>query len=160
MYMNQREYEQLTDILKDSAWNVRSRLMSFMADAVVSETPKGQRSTNQNNALHLYFKQVADALNDAGLDIRAVLKDTVDIPWSADTVKEHLWRPVQKLAVQKESTRDLTKPEVTYVWEIFNRAIAKHGVHVPFPTDDFSVRFQAMENVKSEDYPEYVKPTI
>jgi hypothetical protein len=68
-----------------------------------------QRTIQQNRALHKYFEQVAEKLNSMGLDMRVVLKPSVDIPWSKDTVKEFLWKPIQRLQLSKSRTRDLAK---------------------------------------------------
>lgn len=51
------------------------------------------RTDKQNRALHLYFQWVADSLNDAGLDLRAVLKPEVEIPWEARLSRGRGWRP-------------------------------------------------------------------
>ncbi len=98
--------------------------------------PKLPRTKKQNDSLHLYFQQVADTLNDAGLDMRKVLKPTVEIPWSKDAVKEHMWQPIQKFLLGKESTTELLRYEdITKVYEVMNRHLAhpKIGIHVPFP---------------------------
>lgn len=93
------------------------------------------RTIPQNNALHLYFQMVADALNDAGYDVRHVVKPDIDIPWTKELVKNHLWRPVQKLAFEKESTTELLKQkEIDKIWEILNRYLSKYGVHIQFPS--------------------------
>ena len=95
---------------------------------------KGTRTTKQNSALHLFLRKLADALNDAGLDMKAVLKPEVEIPWSGDTAKENLWKPVQMAMLGKESTKDLDTVEVSQVYDTLNRHIAsKFGVSVPFP---------------------------
>ncbi len=96
--------------------------------------PVKDRTLQQNKALHLYFRLVAEALNEAGLDIRAVLKPEVEIPWSPGAVKEFLWRPVQKILLQKESTRSLTTSDIDKVYDVVNAHLAKHGIHEPFPS--------------------------
>ena len=93
-----------------------------------------KRTLQQNKSLHLYFEFVAQTLNDAGLDMRAVLKPNVEIPWNKDTVKEHLWRPIQKLQLQKKSTTELEKRDIDKVYETMNRHLGYHGVHIPFPS--------------------------
>ena len=96
---------------------------------------KRERTLTQNRAMHLWFTMVADALNDAGLDMRTVLKPEIEIPWTESTVKNHLWRPVQKAMLDKESTADLTTKELTEVEQVLSRHLAeKHGIHVPFPS--------------------------
>lgn len=97
-----------------------------------------QRTLQQNKALHKYFELLADALNDAGLDMKKVI--TVDVPWNADTVKQWLWKPVQKAQLLKESTTELTTAEVDKVYETVNRLMAeKFDLHVPFPSDEISM---------------------
>jgi len=93
---------------------------------------KKQRTLTQNKALHLYFRLVAETLNEAGLDMRAVLKPDVDIPWSPETVKEYMWRPIQKIQLQKDSTTELTTKEIDIIFDTMNRHLANHGVHEPF----------------------------
>lgn len=93
-----------------------------------------QRTIQQNRALHLYFQLVADTLNDAGLDMRAVLKPEVEIPWSKTSVKEYLWRPVQKIQLGKRSTTELTTKDIDKIFDTINRHLANHGVHQPFPS--------------------------
>ena len=96
---------------------------------------KKQRSARQNRALHLYFQFVADTLNLAGLDMRKTLKPEVSIDWNAKTVKEYLWRPVQKAQLHKESTTELSTDEITKVWETINRFLGEHhGVTTEFPS--------------------------
>lgn len=108
----------------------------------------------QRRALHLYFDWVAKSFNDAGLDMKAVLKPEVEIPWNKDSVKEHLWRPIQKLQLQKDSTNDLEGNELTEVFETFNRHLAKHGVELSFPSaEKRSEFFEAMEMAENLDYP-------
>jgi len=94
-----------------------------------------QRTIQQNKALHLYFSLLADAFNEAGLDMKAVLKPSVDIPWSKDSVKEFIWKPIQELQVGKKSTTQLNTKEIDKIWETINRHIAeKFGITEPFPS--------------------------
>jgi hypothetical protein len=96
-----------------------------------------QRTIKQNNSLHLYFELLAGALNEAGLDMRAVMKPSVDIPWTAENVKNHLWRPIQKVVLNKESTTELSTDEISKVYDVLNRHLGeKFGVHEDFPSID------------------------
>lgn len=92
------------------------------------------RTDKQNAAMHLWFTQIAEALNEAGLDMRAVLKPSIEIDWTPVLVKEYLWRPVQKLVVQKQSTTELNKQtEINLIYETINRFLAQKGIHIDFP---------------------------
>jgi hypothetical protein len=95
-----------------------------------------QRTSKQNRSLHLYLKELSKALNDAGYDMKKTLKPEVDIPWDDDGVmaKEHLWRPIQKIMLDKESTVEAERQEYSQVYEVLNRHLsAKFGISVPWP---------------------------
>lgn len=100
----------------------------------MTEKLKKQRTSLQNRALHLYFQTLADTLNDCGMDMKKVLKPEIDIPWSKETIKKYLWKPIQKAQLEKESTTELTTQEIDLVFNTLNRHIAKFGIHEPFPS--------------------------
>ena len=95
------------------------------------------RTLTQNRALHKFCQMLADKLNEAGLDQKKVLKPEVEIPWTQEAVKEHLWRPIQKAVTGLDST---TKPEASQysdIYEVLNRHLTtKLGVHVPWPNKE------------------------
>lgn len=96
-----------------------------------------KRTADQNSAMHLWFQLVADELNAAGYSRQHVLSKTVDLDWDMSSVKEDLWRSVQKPLLGKNSTTELKKTEdITRVFEHLNRFLGeKLGIHVPFPFD-------------------------
>lgn len=96
-----------------------------------------QRTHNQNNALHLYCKLLADGLNAGGFTVQTVLKENMDIDWNTKLVKELLWRPTQQVILGKDSTTELEKiQEIDVVFEHINRFVGERfGLHVPFPND-------------------------
>jgi len=100
-------------------------------------TESQTRSGQQNKAIHVYCELLAIAFNDAGLDMKEVLKPEIDIPWEMKTVKEFIWKPIQKAQLQKQSTTQLDTAEVSKVYETINRHISeKFGVTVEFPSND------------------------
>lgn len=93
-----------------------------------------QRTGKQNNSLNLYCRLLAKTLNDAGLDMKKVLKPDADIPWTQETAKEFLWRPIQVAQLNIKSTRDLNTKQVSEVYDTLNRHLGnKLGVSVEFP---------------------------
>ena len=113
--------------------------------------PKGTRTNKQNGALHLFLRKLSNALNDAGFDMKRVLKEEVDIPWSDKSAKEFLWHPVQKAMFKKESSADLDTDEVSKVYETINRHLAnKFGVSVPFP-EIYSLIYEQLEDNKNKE---------
>lgn len=104
-----------------------------------------QRTNLQNASLHKYLQLLADALNDAGYDMKKTLKADVDIPWTQNSAKEFLWRPIQLALTNKESTTKPETKEYTYIYEVLARHMAeKFGVVVAWPCKE------NMEGNKSE----------
>ena len=96
-----------------------------------------KRTLSQNNSLHLWLRQLSEALNDAGLDMKKTLKPTTDIPWTEENAKEHLFKPLMEAMYNKDSTRELTTKELTKVAEVLTRHLAeKFDITTPFPSLD------------------------
>lgn len=95
-----------------------------------------RRTDKQNNALHLYFSQLSYALNQDGFDVRAVISEAVDIPWTPYMVKELLWRATQKFMFGKVSTTQLNKlDEIEKIYDVVNKTVGgRTGIYVPFPS--------------------------
>lgn len=93
-----------------------------------------KRTDAQNRALHKYCEDVANALNEAGIDFTVFFKPGYEVPWSKYIVKDNVWRPVQEAMFGVESTKDMDKGDVDKIYEVINRKLANYGVFVPFPT--------------------------
>ena len=112
----------LTPLNEDMAYEIKSK-------------PVDKRTLAQNRALHLYCKQVSEALNNAGYDMKTVIK--ADVSWNMLQVKELIWKPIQKAVINKESTTALKKDEIDSVYHTINRLLGeKFKIHVPFPSVD------------------------
>jgi hypothetical protein len=107
--------------------------------------------------------QKSEQLNDSGLDMRVVLKPTYSIPWTKENFHDHIWIPIQRALYKTDSMRDLTKEQVSKIFEVIERELGeKHGLdHVPFPNNEESGRL-LLEALKIRpDYPtNYEEPTI
>jgi hypothetical protein len=90
----------------------------------------------QRKALELYFQKLADALNEAGLDMRKTLRQDIQIPWTQKNIKEFLWRPVQKSILDIESTTQLKKSkDIDQIYDVLNKHLGeKFGLTVAFPS--------------------------
>lgn len=101
---------------------------------------KKKRTEAQNNAMHLYFEQLAQALNNEGYDIRLVLQviaeKGVDMLWSKELVKEILWRSIQKKYTGKKSTTELDSiKEITDIHMMLDKFTADNFyITIPFPS--------------------------
>jgi hypothetical protein len=113
----------------------------------IKRTPK-TRTMTQNRALHVFCSLLAEALNSAGkervknneppLDMRHVLKQDVEIPWSMQTVKDFLWRPIQKSITGKDSTTEITTVEPSDIHAVLARHLGEKLQFEcpPWPTRD------------------------
>ena len=98
-----------------------------------------ERTTQQNKALHIYFRELAKKLNEAGLDQRKVLKPSVAIPWDEKSVKDRLWKEIQRIKTGKDHTRELDTKEIDEIYDILNRHLTERwgsDLHIPFPSQD------------------------
>ena len=110
--------------------------ISGLSCEVVAELkPNKQRTMTQNRSIHKYCAMVSADLNEAGLDMKKVIKDEVDIPWTEENAKEMLWRPIQKALGLPDSTTDLQTHEVSKVYEVLSRHLSeKFNITTPFPS--------------------------
>ena len=92
------------------------------------------RSDRQNNAMHLWFRQIANELNDAVYWVRHPFSDAFEIPFTEVLVKETLYKPIIKSMYDKGSTGRLTTQELSEAAEVLIRWLSEHKqVYVPFP---------------------------
>ena len=99
---------------------------------VTVEFVTANRSDAQNSALHLWLERVAEFLNQAGMDMRHIIKEEVSIDWSKESCKEYLWRPIQRVVTGQESTTRPSKTQYSEIHETLTRHFAeKFGVVLP-----------------------------
>ncbi len=97
-----------------------------------------RRTDTQNASLHLWLRQVAEALNDAGFSVMEVMRHDAEIPWTEHSAKELLWRPVQKVMVGEESTAECNKLDYAAIEQVVSRHISQStGVTLPpWPSEE------------------------
>ena len=102
------------------------------------DIPDNQRTAKQNSAIRVYCREVSEALNEAGYDMKSFpWKEGFALPWSEYTVMEYLWRQVQVAMTGKESSTKLDTKEVGQVYEVLARKLAElAAINVPFPSKD------------------------
>jgi hypothetical protein len=107
--------------------------------AFIAQLKESQRTGKQNAAIHVFFQELAEALNNAGYDLKTFLnasEKTIPVPWTAATVKETLWRPVQKALTGKTSTTEQTTVDPSKVYDVLMKRISElTGVYVEFPNN-------------------------
>lgn len=108
--------------------------------------------------------QKAQQLNDSGMDMRAVLKPTINIPWTKNSFHDTVWIPIQKAMFGTDSMKELSKDQVGQIADVIERELAeKHGLdQVPFPNneEDDRLLIEALK-IRPSYYPtDYEEPTI
>lgn len=119
--------------LESQIANMRAQYAKHKYLRVDVKTGK-QRTSTQNRALHKWCAMVAVALNDAGYDFRTFIKEGYPVPFNESLVKEHLWRPVQKVMTGKDSTTKPETHEYAEIYDVLNAKLAEHSVYVPWPS--------------------------
>jgi len=95
---------------------------------------KAHRTTLQNRSLQKGLRNLCEQFNDAGKDMRRVLKDEVDIPWTVDSAREYLFNPISKIMFDGRTSSELSTTEIQEVWNVLIRHTGeKHGITVPWP---------------------------
>ena len=98
------------------------------------------RTGLQNNSLHKYCDMLAKALNDAGHEMvitSTILKSEIHVPWSGESVKEHIWKPVQLVLTGHKSTTAPTTKEYMMIYETITRHLtSEFGILVEWPSKE------------------------
>jgi len=93
-----------------------------------------RRTNKQNNSLHAGLKNLGETLNAGGLDMRKVLKESVEIPWTQESVKQFMFNPISIIMHDGRTSSDLNTIEIQKVWDVMIRFCGeKHGITVPWP---------------------------
>lgn len=100
--------------------------------------PQKLLTESQRKSVWLFCTWLAKTLNEAGLDMRKVLKPTYNIPWTKENIHDHVWIPIQEAMYGTDSTKKLLKHEqIDAIVKVINRELGeKHSVeYLPFPVD-------------------------
>ena len=128
-------YDELKRIVELKSWHREESLVKFLAEL----SPIQQRTPQQNKGIWLFLTQLAEALNLAGLDMKKVLKESVDIDWNKDLAHDYLWIPIQKAVCGTDSTTELEKQvDIEKVHETLMRHLGEkyHVEFIPFPHEE------------------------
>lgn len=96
---------------------------------------KKQRTIPQNSSIHLFCEHAAKALNDAGYDQKQALEafQGVELENTMESVKETIWRRIQRILTGKESTTQLDTTEVDLVYRNVSTLLGRLELHVDWP---------------------------
>lgn len=121
------ELKSLEDMAQLRALVGELRMAGKDATITVEYGPR-RRTNTQNNSLHLWLELLANALNDAGLEMRLILEaaelEELDVPWTQASAKEILWRPVQKAHTTESSSTRVSTSDPHVICQTLTRFLA------------------------------------
>ena len=106
-------------------------------------------TNRQTKALHLWFEWLAKELNNAGWDTRKTLRQDIDIPWTAESIKRNIWKPLQKAKYDTTSIRQLKREQIDEILKVIIREIGtRTKIDVPpFPSQDLLQEISRQKNL-------------
>ena len=98
---------------------------------------KMDRTYRQNRTIHLLFRQMATALNEAGFEISHPFKPDLEIPWSEHSVKDLLYRPIITSYFKVDRSSLLDTAQLSESMDILVDAVNRNtGVLVNIPSQE------------------------
>ena len=99
--------------------------------------PDNHITQRQVNSLNLWCRQVAQAMAEAGLDMKHVIH--CEIPPSEYLVKERIYKPMLEAMTGKQSTMDQTTTDPSAVADVIIRELGERlGITLPPWPDRFN----------------------
>ena len=95
------------------------------------------RTKEQNDALHLYFEQLAKECREKGITLKAIIKEiTKGGVYPTERSLKVFFQGVCDVMFSKNRTSKLTKEEFSDAVEQFVVVMAKVGAETPFPNKE------------------------
>lgn len=174
--MTQSEFTELQTLLTKHTFDARPKALDWLSRQTIDiaptsqelpqEPPKGTWTDDQREAFHVGCQELADYFTAHGLDMKAVLKHDVDIPWTKDTVKEFIFRPIMLAMFGYKSHTQLKKGEVSKLWDVAMKHLGERCyqnrqgeevviAHMDFPHDPTkgNDKIKGITLAKKLDYP-------
>lgn len=98
----------------------------------IEEKLQKQRTIQQNNAMHKYFQEVADELNQSGIE-PAIFLENFEISHTPESVKD-IFRQIGNQKFGKDSTAKFNTNEINQILQEMDRQLAKFGLIINFPS--------------------------
>jgi len=111
--------------------------LNEVAATIELKSVKMTRTSAQNRALHLFFTQVSEQLNNIGIPFvyRGLKGMEIETTWTPELFKEMTWKPIQKAMFGIDSTTKLKRNQIDPIFETINKFFAERGIDVSFPCE-------------------------
>ena len=99
---------------------------------------KNTRTTKQSSSLHLLYTIIASKLNDVGMDFKyfGLKGQVISTRHNTNTVKEHIWRPIQKALFNIESTKKINTEHINEIVDVLANYFGEKGIVIEFPSKE------------------------
>ena len=116
---------------------IEFKRLNEVAATIELKAVKMTRSSAQNRALHLFFTQVSEQLNNIGIPFvyRGLKGMEIETTWTPELFKEMTWKPLQKAMFGIDSTTKLKRNQIDPIFETINKFFAERGIEVSFPCE-------------------------
>ena len=104
----------------------------------MTELTEKQRSTKMNASLHLALTNIADDLQQQGIERRTIIEDLegYEAPITMEWMKE-VYKSIVYTMYRKTSTTELTNKEMIDSWEVFSKFLAEqYGISYTWPSQE------------------------
>jgi len=126
-------YYDLTNRIGYEAANNRLNALRKLGQSITIDVFKKTRTSQQNRALHVFFKQVSDILNNAGATMASC--SGLETPYTETIIKEVWWKPIQLVMFGTKSTRKLSTDQINEIFDVINLHLSETiGESVEFPS--------------------------
>lgn len=124
---------------------------SVSAIQLIIEKLPLKRSGLENKSLHVLFLNISQELNEMGLEFtyRGLKGIEINTTFTPEIVKNFIWRPLQKVLLDKESTTELTHNDISLIFEILGKWFSEKGIVIEFPSIE-SLMNKSKNNEKSK----------
>jgi len=91
-----------------------------------------KRSTQQNKMLHALFKDIAKGLNDEGITMQELIKDSFDMYADEHSIK-YLFKQLANKAYGIDSTTELNTKQINTLIDMFTKKLGGYGIELVLP---------------------------
>ena len=86
----------------------------------------------QNKMLHAVFKDIAKGLNEEGISMQEIIKDSFEMMPDADSIK-YLFKQLANKAYGVDSTQDLSTQQINNLLDVFIKKFGGYGIEISLP---------------------------
>jgi hypothetical protein len=125
-------YEPWTEIGRRAA-DKRLDFLAEIKQPCEIEKHNKTRTNKQNRALHLWFNQVADLLNNKGITFESIAG--LEAPFTGEYIKVNWFKPIVLAMFEKNTTTKLNTTEINQVFDVVSKHISEMtGEFIEFPS--------------------------